>query len=382
MVDTSTLVESLRTRGVKLFAGVPDSLLQSFSTCLMHSCKDEHIITANEGNAIALAMGHYMASGFPGVVYMQNSGLGNAINPITSLADPDVYSIPMLLVIGWRGEPGHKDEPQHVKQGRITEGQLRLLEIPYWVVDKNSSILAVLDQAWQVMLARSGPVALLVKAGALSEVKSLPAGAPSGWPSEYLPLYREVAINRILDLLRHDDILLATTGKTGREVFELRTARGELQHDFLTVGGMGHAASIALGVSLAQPERRVICLDGDGALLMHMGGTAIIGDISPPNFIHILLNNQSHESVGGQPTVAGRMDFSSIGKGCRYQAYHAVHDLAGLEDVFTEMNRVSGPQLLEIHLWQGSRKDLGRPTSTPQQNKTAFMAHVQNTAFR
>lgn len=379
MVNTHEFVDSLRARGVKLFTGVPDSLLQSLSSCLMQANrKDEHIITANEGNAVALAMGYYLASGSPAVVYMQNSGLGNTINPLASLADPEVYGIPMLLIVGWRGEPGRKDEPQHVKQGRITEGQLQLLEIPHWVVDQDAAIETILDQAWRAMMARGGPVALLVKAGAFSDIKLKALDTPAGWQPEYPALYREAAISRLLDVLRPDDIVLATTGKTGREVFELRAARGELQRDFLTVGGMGHTASIALGIALAQPGRRVVCLDGDGSLLMHLGAAAIIGDIKPANLIHVLLNNQSHESVGGQPTVAGHMDFCRIVQGCGYQGYHAARDLAEIGEVFGKLKDDAGPQFIEIHLWQGSRKDLGRPTSTPQQNKAAFMAHVRS----
>lgn len=371
MVDTEQFVAGLRARGAGLFTGVPDSLLQSLSSCLMQSCgKTEHIIAASEGNAVALAMGHYLASGKPGVVYMQNSGLGNAVNPLTSLADPEVYGIPMLLIIGWRGEPGRPDEPQHVKQGRITPAQLELLGVPHWVLDRHSAVDAVLDAAWDAMRARGGPVALLVKAGALSEVKYM-AAAPQ-WQ-----LTREAAIGRVLALATADDIVLATTGKSGRELFELRAARHEAQRDFLTVGGMGHTASIALGIALAQPRRRVICLDGDGSMLMHLGATAIIGDLQPANLVHVLLNNASHESVGGQPTVAGRLDFERIARGCGYRAYHAADDLAGIDAAFGRLGAHAGPQLLEIHLQPGARADLGRPTSTPQQNKAAFMAHAR-----
>lgn len=379
MIDTAELIAALRRRGVRLFTGVPDSLLQSFSVCLMAqgARKKEHIITANEGNAVALAMGHYLATGAPALVYMQNSGLGNTVNPIASLADPEVYGIPMLLMLGWRGEPGFKDEPQHIKQGRVTEGQLALLEIPHWVVGADTPIDEVLEQAFAAMRARGGPVALLVKAGALGEVKLAAPGAPLGWRDADAPLLREAAIERILDALAPDDIVLTTTGKSGREVFELRVKRGQPQRDFLTVGGMGHTASIALGVALVSPLRRVVCLDGDGSMLMHLGATAIIGDLAPRNLIHVLLNNQSHESVGGQPTVAGKVDFGAIAKACGYRAYHSARDLAGIDAMFATLDGQDGPHLCEIHLWQGSRKDLGRPSSTPQQNKLAFMAHVR-----
>ena len=377
MLNTRHFVDALRARGVRLFAGVPDSLLASLSTTLMQSeRKDEHIITANEGNAVALAMGHYLATGRPAVVYMQNSGLGNTVNPVSSLADPEVYGIPMLFIVGWRGEPGHKDEPQHVKQGRITEGQLDLLDIPHWIVDQDSDAEALLDAAWQAMTARGGPVALLVRAGAFDDVKFTPPAHPLGWPEGLAPLRREAAIARVLELLAPEDIVLATTGKTGREVFELRAGAGQAQRDFLTVGGMGHTASIALGIALARPERRVVCLDGDGSMLMHLGATAIVGDLAPANLVHVLLNNQSHESVGGQPTVAGRIDFAGIARACGYAAYHSARELDGIAAVFGALPAQAGPVLIEIHLWQGARKDLGRPTSTPQQNKAAFMAHI------
>jgi phosphonopyruvate decarboxylase len=363
MVDTTALAGALRARGVRLFTGVPDSLLQSLSSCLMQSCAPgEHIIAANEGNAVALAMGHYLACATPAVVYMQNSGLGNAVNPLTSLADPEVYGIPMLLVIGWRGEPGHKDEPQHVKQGRISAGQLELLEIPHWVVGPDSDMDSVLEQAWRAMAERGGPAALQAPAAALP------------------PLTREAAIGRILDLLAPDDIVLATTGKTGRELYELRAARGEAQRDFLTVGGMGHTASIALGIALGRPQRRVVCLDGDGSMLMHLGATAITGDLKPANLVHVLLNNEAHESVGGQPTVAGRMDFERIALGCGYRGYRAAATAAELDAGFAALAQGAGPQLLEIRLQPGARKDLGRPSSTPQQNKASFMAHLRGAA--
>lgn len=372
MINTPDLISSLQSRGVRLFTGVPDSLLQSFSACLQNTLPGhEHIIAANEGNAVGLAMGHYLATGNVPLVYLQNAGLGNTVNPLASLADPEVYGTPMLLVIGWRGEPGKKDEPQHVKQGRITRGQLDLLEIPHWVVDGDTDIEATLDAAWQVMIREHRPTALVVRAGALSEVKL--AGKST---EEQPPLLREAAIERLLDLLQPQDCVVATTGKTGRELFELRAKRGDPQQDFLTVGGMGHTASIALGIALAQPQRRVVCLDGDGSLLMHMGAMPVIGALRPDNLLHVLLNNRAHESVGGQPTVAGQVDFSAIAGACNYACYFAAHSLDEISKAMAALADMNGPVLLEVHLGQGSRKDLGRPTRTPQQNKQAFMQHL------
>lgn len=377
MIDPQQFIKSLQERGVALFTGVPDSLLQSLSATLLQLLpKTEHIIAANEGNAVGIAMGHYLATGRPAVVYMQNSGLGNTVNPLTSLADPEVYGVPMLLVVGWRGEPGRKDEPQHVKQGRITPGQLELLEIPHWLVDQDTEIEQILDHAFEAMTARKGPVALLVRTGALAKVKMPACEAPSNWPDGLAPLHREAAINQILGLLTPDNCVVATTGKTGREVFELRVACGENQRDFLTVGGMGHTSSIALGVALARPERRVVCLDGDGSMLMHLGSSTIIGNLQPPNLVHVLLNNQSHESVGGQPTVAGRVDFAAIAGACGYRRYAAARSLEDINKAWESISSAPGPSLLEIHLWQGSRPNLGRPSSTPAENKSAFMKHL------
>lgn len=372
MIHTAAFVQSLKTHGVRFFTGVPDSLLQNFSAQLQNNLTaQEHIIAANEGNAIGLAIGHFLATGRPAVVYLQNAGLGNTVNPLTSLADPEVYGVPMLMVVGWRGEPGKKDEPQHVKQGRITLEQLELLEIPHWVVDTHTDIQATLNAAWQVMQTEQRPVALVVRAGSFSEVQLAATDTQAG-----PVLLREAAIEQLLNALQPTDCVLATTGKTGRELFELREKRGEPQQDFLTVGGMGHTASIALGIALAQPQRRVVCLDGDGALLMHLGALPVIGDLQPGNLLHVLLNNRAHESVGGQPTVAGKVDFSAIARACGYRHYFAASSLAEIDHAMQALSGVAGPVLLEIHLGQGSRKELGRPKYTPQENKRELMRHL------
>lgn len=383
MIDTSTFIQALRERGVTLFAGVPDSLLKEFSGCLMHMAQSSeradsprHIITANEGNAVGLAIGHYLAAGTPAVVYMQNSGLGNIVNPVCSLADPEVYGVPMLCIIGWRGEPGVKDEPQHKKQGRITLLQLETLEMPYLVLDADSDVIAALDDIWPKMLASNGPAALVIRKNSLSPVGYMPEKAPSGWPTGLVPLYREEAVKALIELLPDDACVIATTGKTGRELYELRQAAGQAQRDFLTVGGMGHASSIALGVALNQPNRQVVCLDGDGAFLMHMGAAAIIGSQTCPNFLHVLLNNQAHESVGGQPTVGGKVDCRAIAFACGYKTYTVARSVGEIRAAAVNLSAKPGPHFLEIHLWKGARKDLGRPASTPAENKAAVMRHL------
>lgn len=371
MIDPHSFCDVLGKSGVDFFCGVPDSLLKNLCAYIDDNFSaDQHIITANEGNAVGLAMGRFLGSHAPAVVYMQNSGLGNAVNPLTSLADPQVYSIPMLLVIGWRGEPGIKDEPQHVMQGQITEQQLSIMGIPYVVMDSQSDSEAVLAPLLKTMTAQSRPVAVLIKKGTFSAFKSV-----NQLPSVY-SLVREDALNTLLSVFARDDIVVSTTGKTSREVFELRQQRGELASDFLTVGGMGHTSSIAMGVALAAPNRRVIAIDGDGSMLMHMGALPIIGNHGSSNLVHIVLNNQCHESVGGQPTVAGEIDIENLATASGYKAYFCASDLNSITNSWSSIAADSGPILFEIKIAKGSRDNLGRPTSSPIENKNAFMQHV------
>ncbi len=369
MVTPADFFAAMKNRGISFFAGVPDSLLKHFCTYLDRHClPDEHIITANEGNAVGLAAGYHLSTGQTGAVYMQNSGLGNCVNPLTSLTDLEVYSVPLLLIIGWRGEPGIQDEPQHIKQGRITPGQLELLEIPYHILDADSDLQQVMDDVCSAMHQSHAPAALLVRKGSFASSQSQ---AEPAAPED--ALYREQALSRILDLAQDQDLFISTTGKTSRELFELRASRGEKQRDFLTVGSMGHTSSIALGAALGRSHRRVICLDGDGSAIMHLGAVPVIGQLQPANFIHIILNNCAHESVGGQSTVAGTMDWAAIAKACSYQAYRQAYDLHSLQAAWQELSALPGPQMLEIRIKKGSRADLGRPDTSPAQNKLAFM---------
>jgi phosphonopyruvate decarboxylase len=371
MINPKDFCEVLAKRRIDFFCGVPDSLLKNLCAYIDDEFSaDQHIITANEGNAVALAMGTFLGRHAPAAVYMQNSGLGNTVNPLTSLADTKVYSIPMLLIIGWRGEPGVKDEPQHVMQGQITEQQLGLMDIPYVVMDSHCDSELVLAPLLEKMAKQSRPVAVLIKKNTFSIFKS---SAP------VLSLYslvREHALNTLLRVFAADDIVISTTGKTSREVFELRRKRNEPASDFLTVGGMGHTSSIAMGVALAVPNRRVIAIDGDGSMLMHMGALPIIGHHSSHNLVHIVLNNQCHESVGGQPTVAGEIDIEKLAVASGYRAYFCATDQDSIVETWSNIGVNSGPVLFEIKIAKGSRDDLGRPTSSPIQNKLAFMQHV------
>ncbi len=368
MISPEKFYRALKSKGVDLFAGVPDSLLKNLCAYLDDHCqKGEYIITANEGNAVALCAGYYLATGKVAAVYMQNSGLGNTVNPLVSLTDPEVYRIPLLLIIGWRGEPGVKDEPQHIKQGRITKGQLDLLEIPHWILNEDSKFEEILEKAFEFLKLKNSAAALLIQKGTFSSYKS------KRNPATDSSMKREDALREILALSDKNDLIVSTTGKTSREVFELRKERGEKQCDFLTVGSMGHTSSIALGVALGNPNRRVICLDGDGSAIMHMGALPIIGSLKPSNLVHVLLNNAAHESVGGQPTAAGKMDFSGISKACGYKGYQIAKDTQSLKSCWQNLSLSNCPHMLEIRIITGSRADLGRPTSTPEQNKKTFM---------
>lgn len=367
MINSQQFVTHLQSRGLEFFVGVPDSLLKDFCAYVDdHSLPNQHIITANEGNAVAIAVGYYMASGNSAVVYMQNSGLGNIINPITSIADREVYQIPMLLIIGWRGEPGINDEPQHVKQGRITPEQLDLLEIPYQTVDADTNPEALAQWVKATLDSICAPVALLIKKNSFAPYKS------KRKPFLASVLQREQALSVLLNLSA-DAAIVSTTGKTSREVLELRRAKQQLQRDFLTVGGMGHTSSIALGVALGKPNKRVVCLDGDGSMLMHLGALPIIGAVAPLNLIHVLLNNAAHESVGGQPTVADKVDFQAIARASGYKAYASASTVDELTAAWHTLANQPGPTLLEVRITTGSRDNLGRPTSSPAANKQAFM---------
>lgn len=368
MIDAGQFVRSLEARGVGMYTGVPDSLLESFCACLDDVVGSaRHVISANEGNAAAIAIGHHLATGQVSVVYLQNSGLGNLVNPLLSLADGEVYGVPMLLVIGWRGEPGVPDEPQHITQGRVTPDLLDAMNIRWLELDAGSDVSATLDEAFKQIESMQAPVALLVRKGAF--------GAPGKKPEARAlsDMSREEAISCLLDLVGAEDLLVATTGKASRELFEARQRRGEPQEDFLTVGGMGHASSIALGVAMGCPDRRVVCVDGDGALLMHMGALAINASVRPSQFLHVVVNNAAHDSVGGQPTVADRIDIGLLARAAGYSRTYSCDSPATLADVWPLATHAEGPVLIEVRVRCGARPDLGRPTSSPAQNKTAFM---------
>jgi len=366
-------IKALAKRNINMYAGVPDSLLAEFCKALDKDCKPErHIITADEGNAVGLAIGHHLATGEYAAVYMQNSGLGNAINPLVSLAAPEIYGVGMLLIIGWRGEPGVKDEPQHLLQGKITEAMLKTLGIPYVILDAASSLEDRLDELFSDGRLTRGPVAVLVRKETFAKAQQSP-----NEDNAHATMLREEFIDLMLQHVQTTDLLVATTGKTSRELFESRQRRGEPQRDFLVVGGMGHASSIALGLALARPERKVYCLDGDGAMLMHLGALPVIGGrCRPANLIYIVLNNGVHESVGGQPTSAQFVDLAKLASACSFKHFLRVRDREDFHNAFAELEKLDGPVFVEILIRPGARKNLGRPTRTPAQNKSDLMRYL------
>ena len=362
-------------RGFEFFAGVPDSQLKAVCAFLLDRYgldPARHVIAANEGNAAALAAGYHLATGKTPVVYLQNSGLGNLVNPVASLLNEKVYAIPCLFLVGWRGEPGVHDEPQHIFQGEITLKLLETLDIPYFIIDKATTeeqVEAKLAE-YRALFAQGKQAAFVVRKGALDyKGKPIP---PNGHP-----MGREEAIGLIL-AAAGDGPVVSTTGKASRELYELREARGQGHgHDFLTVGSMGHSSSIALGIAAQKPGQPVWCLDGDGAALMHLGAMALIGATRPANLIHIGLNNEAHEAVGGLPTGAGRVDLCAIAKACGYPTALSADSPEALAAALDAAKRGGQLAFLEVKCALGARAGLGRPATTPRQNKAAFMANLE-----
>ncbi len=377
MIDPANFFKHLNQSGIEFISGVPDSLLKNICAFITdNSDPSKHIIAANEGSALSIGIGYHLASKKIPLIYMQNSGLGNIVNPLLSLADPDVYSIPMLLMIGWRGEPGEKDEPQHKKQGRVTLALLQAMEIPYEVITANTSN----DQARQLIekltakaTSTSKPCALVVSRGSFGDYK------PKIDEHYDRPLTREQAIQEIIPNFAEKDIVIATTGVTSRELFEHRVMVGQgHERDFLTVGGMGHASQIALGIAIEKKDRQVFCLDGDGAFIMHMGGAAISANSQCANYKHIIFNNSAHDSVGGQPTVCKAISIENLARSLGYLWARSVATLDDIGNAIKSLRETKGPALLEIQVKKGFRSNLGRPTTSPIQNKEVFMEFLND----
>jgi len=379
MLNCAKFFDLLTSKGTDFYCGVPDSLLKSFCAYLQDAVpSNKNFITANEGAAVGLAAGVYLATNKPALVYMQNSGEGNAVNPLASLADPKVYGIPMLLIIGWRGEPGIKDEPQHVKQGEITLELLKTLGIPYEVLPQEFvDAEAAIKKAFEFMHSSKAPYALVIRKDTFEPYESLNKNTTR---SPY-SLTREEAIQIILKITStiNNPVFVSTTGMASRELYENRNKMGQKgDSDFLTVGSMGHASSIALGIALHAPDRTVFCIDGDGAMLMHMGTLTTIAESGVTNFKHIVINNGAHDSVGGQPTCGFKVDFGKIAKACGYHKTWLATTEEELIKAVEEFITTKELGLLEVRVKKGARKDLGRPQTSPTENKIKLMQYLKN----
>ena len=361
--------------GADFYTGVPDSQLKALCNYLMATYgidPHHHVIAANEGNCAALAAGYHLATGKIPVVYMQNSGEGNIINPVASLLNDKVYAIPVIFVIGWRGEPGVHDEPQHIYQGEVTLKLLENMDIAAFVVGKETTEdeLEAKMKEFQDVLSSGKDVAFVIRKEALTDAPKVE------YKNDNL-MHREDIIRHIVKASGEDPIV-STTGKASRELFEIREANGQShKYDFLTVGSMGHSSSIALGMAINKPNTRVWCIDGDGAVLMHMGSMAVIGANKPKNLIHVVINNGAHETVGGMPTVAGQIDFVIIAKACGYPNAVCVDNGDDLDRAIETAKEKAELSLVEVKCSIGAREDLGRPTITALENKKRFMEYLK-----
>lgn len=360
--------------GADFFTGVPDSQLKALCNYLMSRYgidQKHHIIAANEGNCTALAAGYHLATGRVPVVYLQNSGEGNIINPVASLLNDKVYGIPCIFVVGWRGEPGVHDEPQHIYQGEVTIKLLEDMDIATMILDKNTTDVMVIQQlaAWMPRLSAGKQVAFVICKGGLSFDGEV----------EYKndnTMLREDIIRHIVAVSDRDTVV-STTGKASRELFEIREANGQGHDcDFLTVGSMGHSSSIALGIAAQKPDTKIWVIDGDGALLMHMGSMALLGANAPTNMVHVVINNGAHETVGGMPTVAAALDLVTIARGCGYPNAVSVDSFPALDAALARAKTDHALWFIEVKCAIGARDDLGRPTTTAKDNKIAFMKNL------
>jgi phosphonopyruvate decarboxylase len=369
------LNEILNFSGIDFFCGVPDSLLKPFCDVIYSKYANDsanHLITHNEGGAVGYAAGYYLATGKVPCVYLQNSGIGNITNPVMSLTSPLVYGIPVFYLVGWRGQPGIADEPQHAFQGIVTEVQLEALGISVFKLTEltTEKELAQAMENFKSLFADGKSAALIVSKDALT--KGIPQNYSNNWT-----LSRETVITRIAEMAK-DAIIVSSTGKISRELFETRERLNlKHDHDFLTVGSMGHDSMIALSIAQQQPNKQVWSIQGDGAFLMHMGAAAMIGSIAPNNLRHIVLNNAAHESVGGMPTVGASVNFCGIAQSCGYKHVFRIETINEIDNAINKMIAVNELCFLEIRCAIGSRQNLGRPAVSPIENKEALIKTIK-----
>lgn len=365
-------IGKIRGMGIDTFIGVPDSALKGLCDYLNFSGERgvEHYVPANEGAAVAMAAGTYLATGRPACVYMQNSGIGNAINPIASLLHREVYNIPALFLAGWRGEPGVKDEPQHLFQGKITEGLFHSMGMETAIIGPDTDqweVERIFSRA-ALVLAEHGQYAIIIRKNTFENEAHVHENSYG--------IVREEAIGAVMEHISEQDIVVATTGKISRELYEFCKREGrDIGQTFLTVGSMGHASMIALAIALKRKDKCIYCMDGDGALLMHMGALPFIASQNPVNYTHILFNNDAHESVGGMPTGAVGTDYHTVAQACGYPASYQIRRKEELESVFVKIKKGNALSFVEIKVALGSRNDLGRPKENPLENRDKFMRY-------
>lgn len=376
MIPSAAFIEHLRGLDYSHYAGVPCSYLKPFINYVIGDPSLGYIGAASEGEAVGISLGAYLA-GRKTVTMCQNSGLGNMVNPLTSLNYP--FRIPTLLITTWRGEPGHPDEPQHVLMGQITHRLLETLQIPWRPFPtEESQIAPVMAEAEASMRERQLPFALVMSENSVAEhdLKS-PSQAQRLVPhvSSQLRLeskarmIRTEALQAVLESLTGREAILATTGKTGRELFTLADRPNHLY----VVGGMGTASAIGFGVARALPRQPVVVIDGDGAALMKLGALATIGYYQPANLLHIVLDNESHDSTGGQHTASSVVRFAEMAAAANYRRAAAADDPGEVRALVKAMSQLPGPSLLHIKIRPGSPKNLGRPTVKPHEVKERFM---------
>jgi len=371
VINPNLFLNYLNDVGIDFFSGVPDSLLKYFCSAIDdQSSTKNHIIAANEGGALSIGIGYHLSTKKIPLIYLQNSGLGNLINPLLSLADENIYSIPALIVVGWRGHPDFSDEPQHIKQGKITEKLIKTMGYGYSILGSTTSdeeAVLIVDKALEFMLKNNSPYFLLAKPNTFYEFISRKRNFyPEG-------ISRHTVLNELLQQSDESHFFVATTGFTSRELNETRISFEKYHgHDFLTIGGMGHCSQIALGIALSSPNKNIICIDGDGSLLMHMGSLAINASLGCKNFKHLLLNNSAHESVGGQATIAGKIDLVGLSRSLGYKFFDRLSDPSKLKNKLSEFLDSTGPAFLEVQISQGVQKNLSRPNSLPKKSKEIF----------
>ncbi|MFP4051680.1 MAG: phosphonopyruvate decarboxylase [Thermoplasmata archaeon] len=367
MINCEDFAEICKKHGFTFFSGVPDSTFKSWMSSLENSDLT-NVIAVNECEATGICAGYHLSTGNIGVLYMQNDGFGKTVNPLTSLCDPEVYNIPVLLMIGWRGEPGKKDAPQHKKMGEILLPLLDLLEIPYKIIpDDISKTDDILKKAKKYMQNNNKPYAIIIRKGIFEK-------SSSEINSDSKKMGREEALREIMEHLDGDEIIVSTTGKLSRELYEYRVEENDgFERDFYNIGAMGCAQSIALGIALQKKEKEVFVFDGDGSVLMQMGGLATIGQSSPKNFNHIIFDNRAYDSTGGQPTSSNTVDFKKVALACNYNYGKIAKNEEELEKNLQDSKNIDGPGLLVVEVKKGARDDLGRPEKDPVEYKIDFM---------